>query len=85
MIKLGEELKEVKLFYNGEYCNGEYYFGADVDKVVKETLDEIKEEIEELDVFYDNDYFSSNREPMFKCSDILQIIDKYMAKSEDKE
>lgn len=40
-------------------------------------LDKIRAEIEDLDIFYDNDYFSSNRDAMFKCSDVLQIIDKY--------
>ena len=41
------------------------------------VLDKIRAEIEDLDIFYDNDYFSSNRDAMFKCSDVLQIIDKY--------
>lgn len=85
MSKLGEELKEFKTFHNSDYCNGEYYFGADVDKVVKETLDKIREEIEELNVFYDNDYFSSNKQPMFLCNDVLQIIDKYSKESEIKQ
>jgi hypothetical protein len=44
-------------------------------------LNKIRAEIEDLDIFYDNDYFSSNRDAMFKCSDVLQIIDKY--KSEE--
>jgi len=48
-------------------------------------LDKIRAEIEDLDIFYDNDYFSNNRDAMFKCSDVLQIIDKYRAESEDKE
>lgn len=46
------------------------------DKLIK-TLDKIRAEIEDLDIFYDNDYFSNNRDAMFKCSDVLQIIDKY--------
>ena len=40
-------------------------------------LNKIRTEIEDLDIFYDNDYFSNNRDAMFKCSDVLQIIDKY--------
>lgn len=52
-----------------------------VDKLVQdrinEVLDKIREEIEVLDIFYDNDYFSGNRDAMFKCNDVLQIIDKY--------
>ena len=46
-------------------------------------LDKIRAEIMDLDIFYDNDYFSSNRDAMFKCSEVLQIIDKYKAESEE--
>ena len=52
-----------------------------VDKLVKdsinEVLDKIRAEIDELEIYYDNDYFSGNRDAMFKCNDVLQIIDKY--------
>ena len=48
-----------------------YSDGAD------DILDKLRAEIEDLDIFYDNDYFSSNRDAMFKCSDVLQVIDKY--------
>lgn len=47
-------------------------------------IDKIRAEIEDLDIFYDNDYFSSNKDAMFKRSDVLQIIDKYRAESEGK-
>lgn len=50
------------------------------------VLGKIKAEIEELDVFYDNDYFSNNKDAMFKRNEILQIIDKYdilLAKGEE--
>ena len=50
-----------------------------------DVLDKIRAEIMSLDIFYDNDYFSSNRDAMFKCSEVLQIIDKYKIESEDKE
>ena len=53
-----------------------YSDGAD------DILDKLRAEIEDLDIFYDNDYFSSNRDAMFKCSDVLQVIDKYKAESE---
>ena len=45
-------------------------------------LDKIKSEIEELDRYFDNDYFSGNNEPMYKCNEVLQIIDKYKAEME---
>jgi len=47
-----------------------------------DVLEKIRTEIDELEIYYDNDYFSGNRDPMFKCSDVLQIIDKYKG---DKE
>jgi len=40
-------------------------------------LDKIRAEIEELDEYYDNDYFSGNKDAMYKCNEVLQIIDKY--------
>lgn len=46
------------------------------------VLGKIKAEIEELDVFYDNDYFSNNKDAMFKRNEILQIIDKYIESEE---
>ena len=48
-------------------------------------LDKIRAEIEELDRYYDNDYYSANNCPMYKCDEVLQIIDKYKAESEDTE
>lgn len=50
--------------------------------IVKPYLEKIRAEIDELEIYYDNDYFSGNRDAMFKCSDVLQIIDKYNAESE---
>ena len=41
------------------------------------AIESIRAEIAELDIYYDNDYFSGNRDAMFKCNDVLQIIDKY--------
>ena len=45
-------------------------------------LDKIRAEIEGLDIYYDNDYFSTNNCPMYKCNEVLLIIDKYKAESE---
>ena len=47
-----------------------------------DVLDKIIAEIEELDRYYDNDYFSANNCPMYKCDEVLQIIDKYKVESE---
>jgi len=49
------------------------------------VLDKMRAEIEELDRYYDNDYFSANNCPMYKCNEVLLIIDKYKAESEDEE
>ena len=46
------------------------------------VLDKMRAEIEELDIYYDNDYFSTNNCPMYKCNEVLLIIDKYKAESE---
>jgi len=48
-------------------------------------LDKIRAEIEDLDVFYDNDYFSGNRDAVFKRNEVLAIIDKYRAESEGEK
>jgi hypothetical protein len=42
-----------------------------------DVLDKIRAEIDELDRYYDNDYFSTNNCPMYKCNEVLLIIDKY--------
>ena len=51
----------------------------------KSIIDKIRAEIEELDVYYDTDYFSGNKDAMFKCNEVLEIIDKYRTESEDKK
>lgn len=42
-----------------------------------DILDKISAEIEGLDRYYDNDYFSTNNCQMYKCNEVLLIIDKY--------
>lgn len=49
------------------------------------ALDKIRAEIDDLDRHYDNDYFSGNKDSMFKCNEVLQIIDKYRTERSDKE
>ena len=48
-----------------------------IEQEVNAVLNKIRTEINELEVHYDNDYFSGNRDAMFKCNDILQIIDEH--------
>lgn len=46
------------------------------------VLKQIRDEIEDLETYYDNYYFSFNKSPMYKRNDVLGIIDKYR-ESED--
>lgn len=46
-------------------------------------LDDVKAEIEDLGRFYDNDYFSGNRDSMFKCNEVMQILNNIGKESED--
>lgn len=41
------------------------------------VIDKIRAEVKELGVYYDNDSFSGNRDAMFKCNEVLQILYKY--------
>lgn len=43
----------------------------------EELLDKIKADIEDLDIYYDNDRWSSNNEKMYIASEVLAVIDKY--------
>lgn len=60
------------------------YLDIAMEKVIKQeinaVLDKIRAEIDELEIYYDNDYFSGNRDAMFKCDEVLQIINKYKKK-----
>lgn len=42
-----------------------------------EILNKIRTEVEDLDTFYDSDYFSGNNDAMVKYKEVLAIIDKY--------
>ena len=51
--------------------------------IEREALNKIRAEIECLETYYDNDYFSGNKDAMFKRSEVLDILDKYKAEKED--
>ena len=42
-----------------------------LDKVKK-----VREEIDDLDRYFDNDLYTNNTDSMFKCSEVLEILDK---------
>ena len=49
------------------------------------SLDKVKkarEEIDDLSRYFDNDCCSDNRDSMFKCNEVLAILDKLIAESE---
>lgn len=60
-------------------CKGNYKDCTDC------ILDKIKAEFEDLDRFYDNDYFSGNNDAMFKCNEVIEILDKYKLERSDAE
>ena len=67
----------------GEYLTfkNEYEYGySDGRASIVEELEKIKAEIDDLDRHYDNDYFSGNKEPMFKCNKVFEILDKRITK-----
>ncbi len=44
---------------------------------INNVLDKIRTEIEELDRYRDRDFVATNNCLMYKCNEVLQIIDKY--------
>lgn len=60
-----------RLFYSRGYKQAERDF--------IEELKKIKVELDDLDRHFDNDYFSGNKESMFKCKEVFEIIDKHIS------
>lgn len=52
---------------------------------INNVLDSIRAEISDLDTHYDNDYFVGNKDAMFKCQEVLRIIDKYRKEQTDAD
>lgn len=72
-------LPEISLFGTTEYINVK---NAPTVKAI--SLDKVKkarEEIDDLDRHFDNDYFSSNNDAMFKCNEVLEILDRLITES----
>lgn len=65
---------------------GDYELICKAENIISlDKIKQAKEEIDDLDRYFDNDYFSSNRDAMFKCSEVLEILDKLIAESEVEE
>ena len=55
-------------------------------EISNKWLDKVKkarEEIDDLSRYFDNDSYSGNEDSMFKCSEVLEILDKLIAESEE--
>lgn len=52
---------------------------VDVNNLIIAELEKIKAELDDLDRHFDNDYFSGNKESMFKCKEVFEIIDKHIS------
>lgn len=50
----------------------------EIANVDTELLEKLKTEIDDLDRHFDNDYFSGNKESMFKCNEVFEILDNYI-------
>ena len=77
--KLVEELYELPSVTPTEW-EQDHKLLKDCGNAVDIVLDKIRAEIEDLDIYYDNDRWSSNNEQMYIASEVLAIIDKYRGK-----
>lgn len=78
IIEIDEEVKEA--FDKADDINFCFYdYNSVIGKAIQNgiPLDDIRTEIEDLDIHFDNDYFSENRDAMLKRDEVLQIIDNY--------
>ena len=49
---------------------------------VVDRIKEAREEIDDLDRYFDNDLYTDNTDSMFKCNEVLAILDKLIAEVE---
>ena len=63
-----------------------YDFGEEIRQedefIPKSVIEDIKAEIEDLDTYFDNDHWSSNKKPMYLREDVLEIIDNHISGKE---
>jgi hypothetical protein len=48
------------------------------DKEFKKIIEKIKAEFYDLNIYYDNDFYSDNDDAMYKCTEVMAILDKYL-------
>jgi hypothetical protein len=49
---------------------------------LKEGIKQAREEIDDLYRYYDESYVTGNNDSMFKCDEVLAILDKLIVESE---
>ncbi len=87
LISRGEVLKEID--ENGYVnCKDQKDFSANcrIDKIRQNVVemptafdvDKVIAELEDLDVFFDNDNFSRNNEPMLLRREVLELLKKHL-------
>ena len=54
-----------------------------IDLISKETLHKIIEELEDLNIYYDGDYFSGNNEPMLIKREVLELLKRHLSNKEE--
>jgi hypothetical protein len=47
-----------------------------------EKVKKAREEIDDLSRYFDNDSYSGNEDSMFKCNEVLEILDELITESE---
>jgi len=81
--QLAKWLKELKQLREQEHCEDAISRKA-IETIPLDKVKEIREEIDDLDRYFDNDYYTNNTDSMFKCNEVLEILDK-LIESEEKE
>ena len=76
-IRTEKEIKSLTKEQN--YCLGY----SDSTKDMLDKVKQAREDIDDLERYFDNDSCSNNTDSMFKCKDILDILDKLIAESEE--
>lgn len=58
------------------YCLEQDGIPYDYNEIANSKVKKARKEIDNLDRHFDNDYFSSDGDAMFKCNEVLAILDK---------
>lgn len=83
------DTKRIKFSYDGRQGNSVVLcddcrreLARTIQAIPLDRIKQAREEINDLDIHFDNDYFSSNRDAMFKCNEVLEILDKLIESEE---